>query len=288
MAPIAPFFSDWLFKNLNDVSNRFEAESIHLAPFPESNEEMINLPLEERMDYAQRISSLVLSLRKREKLRVRQPLKRILLPVINDGFKEAVKAVEDLIKAEVNIKAIEYVEDTSGVVNKKAKPNFKTLGRRMGKHMKAANALISQMNQSEIESFEKSGSYNLEIEGENYELTTEDIEILSEDIPGWLVINDGPLIVALDTNLTDELIHEGTARELINRIQNLRKSKDFNVTDRITVKISPDERVASSLEGFSTYIKSEVLADDVSLTENQGETFDIYDDLTVSIDVERV
>ena len=288
MAPLSPFFSDWLFRNLNNVSNKSSHESIHLAFFPEKNEAMINDDLEQRMDYARRISSMVLSLRKKERIRVRQPLKRVLLPVIDDKFKKAVEAVEDLIKAEVNVKEIEYVDDTSGVVNKKAKPNFKTLGRRLGKHMKTANALISQMDQEEIQRFEETGEHVLVIEGEEYKLSEEDIEIISEDIPGWLVTNEGKLIVALDTNLDESLIQEGTARELVNRIQNLRKSKDFNVTDRIKVTISPEERIASSLKGFEDYIKSEVLADELNLEENTGEEFEIYDDLSVAIEVEKV
>ncbi len=288
MAPLAPFFSDWLFQNLNASTNRQSSESVHLTDFPKVNKELVNKDLEERMDYAQRISSMVLSLRKREKLRVRQPLKRILLPVLNDSFKSSVEAVADLIKAEVNIKDIEYVVDTTGIVNKKAKPNFKTLGRRMGKHMKTASGLIMAMDQEAIAQFESTGSFNINIEGEDFDLGSEDIEILSEDIPGWLVINDGPLVVALDTTLNEELVNEGLARELVNRIQNLRKQKDFNVTDRIAVEISSGERVEAAIASFGDYIKSEVLADQISLANtDNGEPFEIYEDLSVNIGVKR-
>lgn len=287
MAPIAPFFSDWLFQNLNNVSGNISAESVHLADFPKQNNDLINKALEQRMDYAQRISSMVLSLRKKENLRVRQPLKRILLPVLDSEFKNDVQAVDDLIKAEVNIKGIEYVEDTSGVVNKKAKPNFKTLGRRMGKNMKAAAGLIAQMDQAAIQNFENSGIHTLTIDGENFDLTAEDIEILSEDIPGWLVTNDGPLIVALDTTLNDSLMNEGVARELVNRIQNLRKSSGFNVTDRISVVISEDARIKNAVDEFGDYIKSEVLADEINVNNNDGESFEIFEDLTVSISISK-
>lgn len=288
MAPIAPFFADWLYKNLNEASGKEESPSVHLTLFPKVNEDIIDASLEKRMDYAQRISSMVLSLRKRERLRVRQPLQRILLPVLDADFKSSVEAVEDLIKAEVNVKEIEYVEDTSGVVNKKAKPNFKTLGRRMGKNMKAANSIISEMSQSDIQKFEKEGCFQIEIEGEQYELTLEDIEVVSEDIPGWLVTNDGPLIVALDTNLTEELRHEGLARELVNRIQNLRKSSNFNVTDRIHVEIQNDEKVKNAVAHFEGYIKDEVLADQIQLGQPVGEEFEIYEDLSVVIKVQKL
>ena len=240
------------------------------------------------MDYAQRISSMVLSLRKKERLRVRQPLKRILLPVLDENFQSSVEAVEELIKAEVNIKGIEYVFDTTGIVNKKAKPNFKTLGRGMGKDMKTASGLIMAMDQEAIQAFETNKTFTITIDGTDHELGEEDIEIMSEDIPGWQVINDGPLVVALDTTLDDDLIKEGTARELVNRIQNLRKQKDFNVTDRIKVVMTGEDRIKAAVEAYGEYIKSEVLADEVVLSNNGGgESFEIYDDLTINIDVEK-
>jgi len=288
MAPIAPFFSDWLYRNLNGVTGKNAQSSIHLADFPMINNDFIDTDLEVKMDYAQRISSMVLALRKKERIRVRQPLQRILLPVLDKDFKSMVLGVEDLIKAEVNVKEIEYVEDTSGVVSKKAKPNFKTLGRRMGKNMKAASQLIGAMDQSAIENFEKTGVYHIEIEGEKFELVSEDIEVVSEDIPGWQVINDGALVVALDTNLTSELKAEGLAREIVNRVQNLRKNNDFNVTDRIDVFISKNDQVENSLASFDQYVKSEVLADEVVIKDKvEGEEFELVEGVTVNIAVEK-
>jgi isoleucyl-tRNA synthetase len=289
MAPIAPFFSDWMFGNLNGVTGKSDSESVHLSLFPKSDPSFIDKELEKRMDYAQRISSMVLSIRKKEKLRVRQPLKRILLPVLDDTFRATVEAVEDLIKAEVNIKAVEYVEDTTGMVNKKAKPNFKTLGRRLGKQMKSAAQIIGQMTQDDILAFESTGQFEIELEGENVVLEAEDIEIISEDIPGWQVINDGPLIVALDTEVTPELRKEGLAREIVNRIQNMRKGQGFNVTDKIKVSLSSQTEVDESVADFGDYIKTEVLAEDLRIEPSvTGEEFDLVDDVNVTIKIEAI
>jgi isoleucyl-tRNA synthetase len=265
MAPIAPFFTDRLYKDLNNVSNKESHISVHLALLPEANEAQIDKNLEERMDYAQRISSLVLSLRKKENLRVRQPLKRVLLPILDKSFQAQVEEVKDLILSEVNVKEFEYITDTSGIVNKSIKPNFKTLGRRMGKHMKSVAQAVSTLNQDDITSIEAKGSYTLELSGESYELTLEDFVITSDDIPGWSVASDGTLTVALDITLTDELRAEGMARELVNRIQNLRKSKDFNVTDRINVRVEHHEMLVPATKLYSDYIKAEVLADSLEL-----------------------
>ena len=256
---------------------------------PRKNKSKIDRQLEQRMDYAQRISSLILSLRKRENIRVRQPLSKILLPVLDEGFIEQVEAVKDLILAETNIKNIEYITDTAGVISKKAKPNFKTLGRRLGKHMKAAAGIIAGLSQEQINEIEKTGRFNLEVEGTQYELSAEDFEISAEDVPGWLVATDGELTVALDIQLTPELEAEGMARELVNRIQNLRKSKDFNVTDRIAVHIEHNDRLVPAVEKFGDYIKGEVLADTLSLNDaSNGEAVELFEDLTVRIAVERV
>lgn len=288
MAPIAPSFSDWMYRNLNTVTGLEAFDSVHLADFPQVNENLINKDLEERMEYAQRISSLVLSLRKQENIRVRQPLQRILLPVLNSDFRSQVEIVEDLIKQEVNIKEIEYVDDASGVIKKSAKPNFKTLGRRLGAHMKQANEIISNLSEAEINNIEKSGKYELEIDGTAYDLTLEDIEIRSEDIAGWLVARDQDLTVALDVQLSDDLIAEGTARELVNRIQNIRKDKDFYVTDRIEATIENHERIIPAVELHGDYIKREILANSLVLSDNVGgESIDLFDDLTISIDVRR-
>ena len=289
MAPIAPFFADWLFKNLNETSGKDAMESIHLVDFPKANADLIDQDLEQRMNYAQRISSLVLSLRKKDSLRVRQPLQRILLPILDEQYEAQVEKVKDLILAEVNIKKLEYVHDASGVIKKKIKPNFKTLGRRLGGNMKDAVAIINALDQDDISSIEKSNSYALNVGGENYDLTLEDFEIVSEDIPGWQVASDGELTVALDTTLTNELRHEGIARELVNRIQNLRKSSEFDVTDRINISLNEDERLKPVVEHFGSYVQEETLADSITFVSSADglEDFEINEELTVSIGVKR-
>lgn len=294
---LAPFFSDWLYRNLTEpirekarqINSPLRHESVHLTDLVQADESKIDRQLEQRMDYAQHISSLILSLRKRENIRVRQPLSKILLPVLDERFIEQVEAVKDLILAETNIKNIEYITDTAGVISKKAKPNFKTLGRRLGKHMKAAAGIIAGLSQEQINEIEKTGRFTLEVEGTQYELSAEDFEISAEDVPGWLVATDGELTVALDIQLTPELEAEGMARELVNRIQNLRKSKDFNVTDRIAVHIEHNDRLVPAVEKFGDYIKGEVLADTLSLNDApNGEAVELFEDLTVRIAVERV
>ena len=264
-------------------------ESVHLVLFPKAEASVIDKSLEQRMDYAQRISSLVRSLRKREKLRVRQPLQKILLPVLDASFQTQVEGVKDLILAEVNVKDIEYVDDASGVIKKKAKPNFKRLGKRLGRHMKAANQAISAMTNADIAAVEKAGGYTLEVDGERYELTLDDFEITTEDIPGWFVASDGPLTVALDVTVTPALRAEGMARELVNRIQNIRKDKDFNVTDRILVRLERHDAVTPAIEQFGEYIKNEVLAERLELIDAapNGETIELPDDVVVGIAVER-
>jgi isoleucyl-tRNA synthetase len=240
------------------------------------------------MEYAQKISSLVLSLRKKQKLRVRQPLQKILLPVLNESFIDQVEKVKDLILHEVNVKEIEYVTDTSGIIKKKIKPNFKTLGRLLGKNMKDAAAVINTLSQEEISEIEKTEKYLLELNGEKYELGLEDFIISAEDIPGWLVANEGELTVALDITLTDNLKAEGLARELVNRIQNVRKSSDFDVTDRIVVELTADELLKEAIQKFGDYIKSETLADDIIISENvDGEEIELTDNVKTILKVKR-
>ncbi len=287
MAPVAPFFADWMYKNLNEVTKKENQISVHLVNFPSPDESTIDKGLEQRMDYAQRISSLVLSLRRKEKIRVRQPLQKILLPILNDGFKDQVEGVKDLILSEVNVKEIEYITDASGVIKKRIKPNFKTLGKRLGRHMKFASQTIGAFNQDDIAALEKSGSYQLVADGETFDLTMEDFEISTEDIPGWLVASDGPLTVAMDVTITDELAAEGTARELVNRIQNLRKSKDFNVTDKIVVTLEKHEAITSAIEKFGDYICNEVLATKLDLSELQeGDEIDLTDEIKLKVQVQ--
>ena len=288
MAPVAPFFADWLYKNLNEVSKQEKHISVHLASFPRVSHAAINKDLEQRMEYAQSISSLVLSLRKKENLRVRQPLQKILLPVLDGAFSQQVEGVKDLILAEVNVKDIEYVTDTSGIVKKSIKPNFKTLGRILGKNMKAAIPIINQLGQEDITQIETTNSYQLTIGDDTYDLTLADFMISAEDIPGWLVANDGDLTVALDITLTDDLKAEGMARELVNRIQNVRKTKDFNVTDRIKVALEKHDLVTAAVESFGDYIKNEVLADDLRLVEvvAGGEVIELPEEISLGMVVE--
>jgi len=290
MAPVAPFFADWLYRNLNDGSQKREEASVHLTDFPTADTSFIDADLEERMDYAQKITSLVFSLRKKEKIRVRQPLQKILLPVLNEQFQRQVEGVADLIKSEVNVKDIEFIDDASGIIKKKVKPNFKTLGKRLGKDMKFAAKAINQMDQGDIAELEKTGVYVLEVEDRRYELGMEDFEVITEDIPGWLVANDGALTVALDVTITDDLVAEGMARELVNRIQNIRKNRDFELTDRIRVVLERKEELVPAVEQFGDYISQEVLADDLQLSDalDNGETLDLPDDVAAKVMVEKV
>ncbi len=289
MAPVAPFFADWLYKNLNEATGKESQNSVHLVDFPVTDATIVDKDLEERMNYAQRISSLVLSLRKKENHRVRQPLQKMLLPVLNETFEKQVEAVKNLILAETNIKEIQYVKDTEGLVKKSIKPNFKTLGRKLGQHMKAANEIISQFGDNEISTIESTGKYTLEVGDEKIELLAEDFVISSLDIPGWTVANDGPLTVALDTTLTDDLLAEGMARELINRIQNLRKDAGFEVTDRIKVSIEKHEAIEAAVAGFGDIIKAEVLADEVIAAAGvEGVAVELPGEVGLNIGVEKV
>lgn len=297
MSPIAPFFSEWLYKNLSDGireqakanNTPLQHDSVHLTYLTEVDEHLIDLELEQRMDYAQRISSLVLSLRKREKIRVRQPLQKILLPVLDPSFQKQVEEVRELIQAEVNIKEIEYLTE-EGFLKKGIKPNYKTLGKRLGKHMKAAAAAIAGIDQKDIAEIERTGSYTLEVDGTTYELGLEDFEIVTEDIPGWKVASDGNLTVALDVTITDALAAEGMARELVNRIQNIRKDSDYNVTDRIVVRLEDKPLIREAVDQNGDYIKSEVLADTLELATElaEGEVLDLPGEISAAITVERV
>ncbi len=288
MAPVAPFFADWLYKNLNDVTQLEPFSSVHLADFPQANEEIIDSSLEERMEYAKRICSLVLSLRRKDKIRVRQPLTKIMLPVLNPTFQDQVEKVQSLILSEVNIKEIEFITDTDGVIKKKIKPNFKTLGRKLGKDMKAGSQIILGLKQEDIASIEKNNAYILHVDDNSYELSLEDFEIVSEDIPGWQVASDRGITVALDVTLNDVLIAEGTARELVNRIQNIRKNSQFDVTDRINIQIEKHDAIAKAIRDFGDYIKEETLADSIEITENLiGEPTDLLEGVALIIDVQK-
>src|SRR5688572_30354657 len=265
IAPISPFFSDDLFQNLNKVTGRFDVESVHHANYPLSDESKINSPLEERMQLAQDISSLVLSLRKKVNIKVRQPLQKVLIPVNNPGMKEQLQKIEDLIKSEVNVKEIQYLFDTEGFISKKIKPNFVALGKKLGPKMKAVSAALAQFTQEDILRLEKEGQYSLSIEGEPLVLQAHEVEISSEDIPGWTVANKGGLTVALDIKISLDLEHEGNAREFVNRIQKIRKDSGFELTDRVEVKVWAANGLKESLAQFKDYICAEILADKLEL-----------------------
>ncbi|TQD36923.1 isoleucine--tRNA ligase [Haloflavibacter putidus] len=267
-APIAPFYMDALYKDLTQVTKKDTAESVHLAEFPKQEETFIDKGLEQKMHKAQIISSLVLSLRKKEMIKVRQPLQRIMIPVLDDAVKEEINAVANLIKSEVNVKEIELIDDASGILVKTVKPNFKVLGPRFGKDMKKVVAAIKTMGPEDIAKLEKEGQINIEINQKMTMLQLNEVEIASEDIEGWLVASNSGLTVALDVSLTPELIKEGIARELVNRIQNLRKDSGFEVTDKIEVKIKSDGMIEDAVNDNKTYIKNETLTAKLEIVES--------------------
>ncbi|VXB39330.1 Isoleucine--tRNA ligase [Flavobacterium sp. 9AF] len=262
-APIAPFFMDQLYKDLNTVTDKENFESVHLAAFPKSVENFVDKSLESRMWKAQTVSSLVLSLRKKEAIKVRQPLQRVMIPVLDKVFKSEIEAVADLIKAEVNVKEIELLDDASGVLVKQIKPNFKALGPRFGKDMGLVSKEIQSLTNEQINLLDKEGQIMLEISGKSITLTTEDVEISSQDIPGWLVANSNGITVALDITINEQLRNEGVARELVNRIQNIRKDSGFEVTDKIKVSIENNAIIENAILENETYIKSETLTDEL-------------------------
>ena len=275
MAPIAPFFADWLYRNLNGITKRHKAESVHLADYPKVNTSVIDKSLEERMALAQDICSLVLSIRKKVNIKVRQPLQRILIPISDTHIKDQVEKVADLIKNEVNVKLIEYLTDTEGFIKKKVKPNFKSLGARMGAKMKAVAAGITLMQQADIASLEKQKTFTLKIDNDILEIGIEDVDIIAEDIPGWSVANKDSLTVALDITISPELQDEGNARELVNRIQKIRKETGLELTDRIRVDIQEFEPLKSAIIHFKDYICAEILADDISILDNINDGIEI-------------
>lgn len=262
-APFAPFISDRIFTDLNAVSGRHTEESVHLSTFPEADERLIDPDLEQMMSLAQRVSSMVLALRRKVSIKVRQPLMKILIPVLDPAMAAHISAVKGLILSEVNVKQLELIEDTTGIITKRIKPNFKTLGPRYGKYMKQIAAMTAEFSQERIARIEAAPETVLDLGAERITVTPADFEITSEDMPGWLVSTEGKLTVALDITLTDELRAEGAARELINRIQNIRKESGFEVTDKIRVEIEAKPAVEQALAGFSDYIAAQTLAVEV-------------------------
>ncbi len=277
MSPVAPFFSDRLFIDLNKTTGKEQSVSVHLADFPEYNKALVDKNLEERMALAQDISSLILSLRKKVSINVRQPLSKVLIPVLDKGFKAKVEKVKDLILSETNVKHIEYITDTSGIISKKIKPNFKALGPKVGKDMKLVAEVLVSLSQQDINRLESDGQ--IEIPGTSYIIPVEDVEILAEDVPGWQVASLGKLTVALDVIITEELKQEGISRELINRIQNMRKDLGFEVTDKIKVQIKEHPYISEALKNNLSYICAEILADSLELVNelSRGETVSIDD-----------
>jgi isoleucyl-tRNA synthetase len=265
MAPISPFFADWLFTNLNEVTGQVKTASVHHADFPAANSDSINNSLEERMQLAQDASSLILSLRKRVNIKVRQPLQKVLIPILNSSMQQQLEKVEDLIKAEVNIKQIDYLSGSEGFIKKKIKPNFVALGKRLGARMKAVSTALSNFSQEDIAKLEKDNHITLFIDGEPLILAINDVDITSEDIPGWVVANKNALTVALDVTVTPELAQEGNAREFVNRIQKIRKDNGYDLTDRILVKVADVPALNDSISVFNEYICAEILADSIEL-----------------------
>lgn len=275
MAPISPFFADWMFNNLNQVTNRINSESVHLSNYPKSNESYIDQDLEERMELAQSTSSLVLSIRKKVNIKVRQPLQKLMIPILDTKVAEHLKLVEGLIKNEVNVKEIQYITETEGIISKKAKANFKTLGAKLGPKMKAVAAMIGELDQKSIAQMEKEKQLSLMVDGSPVLLTQEDMEIIAEDIPGWSVANKDSLTVALDIHISPELQDEGNAREFVNRIQRIRKDAQFELTDRITVCVEKNDHLNSSIINFNDYICAEILADNISFLDNVSDGIEI-------------
>ncbi|GAA3600508.1 isoleucine--tRNA ligase [Flavivirga amylovorans] len=287
-APIAPFFMDRLYLDLNSVTQKESFESVHLANFPVYDEAFIDKSLERKMESAQTISSLVLSLRAKEKIKVRQPLQKIMIPVDNDQQKEEILAVSELIKHEVNVKSVELLEEASDILVKQIKPNFKALGPRFGKEMKLIANTIKAFNADDIKKIEQNGVLDVEINGKNITLELEDVEITSQDIEGWLVANEGSLTVALDVTISDDLRKEGIARELINRIQNLRKDSGFEVTDRIDVRLQKDDYVVNAVNANMVYIKTETLTNELEIIDKLDNGIEIvFDDVNTKLFIQK-
>lgn len=275
MAPIAPFFCDQLFRNLNGLTKRFNATSIHHIDFPKADVSKIDSALETRMQMAQDICSLVLSIRKKVNIKVRQPLQKILIPVLDPAMKLAIEQMEDLILAEVNVKEINYITETEGVISKKLKPNFKLLGAKLGTKMKQASAVIAGLSQNEIAELERSGILHIDVDGTSIPLLINEVDIIAEDIPGWSVAVKGNLTVALDISLSEALLKEGNARELVNRVQNIRKEANFELTDKILLQIVDNTNMKDSINEFSEYICREILATHIDWVTSLEEGVDI-------------
>ena len=287
-APVAPFFMDRLYKDLNSATNKEKFDSVHLSDYPSYNEAFVDKALEHKMEKAQTISSLVLSLRKKEMIKVRQPLQRIMIPVLDEAQKAEIAAVEDLIKSEVNVKEIELIDDASGILVKQAKPNFKALGPRFGKDMKLVVNVINNFTADDISTLEREGELNVEVNSKMIKLAPEDVEITSQDIEGWLVASSGNITVALDVQISEELKMEGIARELVNRIQNLRKDSGFEVTDTIDVTLLKNSVVENAVLHNMNYIKNETLTANLEFADVITDGTEVsFDDVVTKLCVKK-
>jgi isoleucyl-tRNA synthetase len=282
---------DRLFIDLNQVSGKDKSESVHLTDFPVADESRIDKQLEERMELAQQVSSMALSLRKKTNLRVRQPLQKILIPISGEHIKDQLEKVSGLILSEVNVKELEYLDESAGFLVKKIKPNFKTLGPRYGKLMKEIAAAVGAFTQGDISKIETEGQFSFAIGSETVEMDLEDVEIITEDIPGWVVANQGTLTVALDITVTEALWQEGIARELVNRIQNIRKDRGFDVTDKITLDLQKNDTIEEAIRNFNDYICSETLAESLTVSDrmlHNSEMLDLTDEISIAIKVDKI
>jgi len=286
MAPIAPFYADRLYTDLINATGRDNVVSVHLAKFPEFNPNLIDKDLEARMQMAQDVTSMVLALRRKVSIKVRQPLQCIMIPVIDEKQKAHIEAVKSLIMSEVNVKELNFVDGTAGILVKKVKCDFKKLGPKFGKQMKAVAALVAEMSQDAIAELERNGKYTLMIDGNEAILDATDVEIFSEDIPGWLVANEGKLTVALEVTITEDLRKEGIARELVNRIQNIRKSSGFEITDKIKITLSKNEQTDDAVNEYNSYICNQVLSNSLILADNVTDATELnFDDFSLFVNV---
>ena len=281
LAPFAPFFADRIYCDMGGA-----LDSVHLEKFPVANMSLVNADLEQRMEIAQRITTIVLALRRKESLKVKQPLQTLMIPPVDEAQRIAIESVKEIFLQEVNVKDVKFVEG-QGILVKKVKCNFRTMGKKFGKLMKGVAAQMDALSQELIAKLEQEGSLAINVEGQDLTVEVADVDIISEDIPGWLVGNEGNLTVALDITLTDELRNEGMARELVNRIQNIRKKSGLEITDRIVVSIEPNEASTNAVNAFGDYIARQVLANDLKLEANDGQTVD-FDDFTLNIKITKI
>ena len=291
LAPLAPFYADQLFLDLNAglcEARKNKALSVHLVEFPKADDSLINKELEARMEAAQKITSMVLALRRKVNIKVRQPLQSVMIPVTDEEQRAHIEAVKNLIQNEVNVKEVKFVDDASGILVKRVKCDFKKLGPKFGKLMKGVAAAVQQMSQEDIATFENQGFFTFMIDGSEAKIETSDVEIFSEDIPGWLVANEGKLTVALEVTITEELRQEGIARELVNRIQNLRKSSGLEITDKIDIVLSKNEHSDAAVETFRDYICNQVLGNSLTLADHVEDATELdLDEFKLQINISK-